>query len=117
MPGVQEGGWNDGRRAMASTRPEFLNQSYIDGMPVSTISAQGDPTPVRNAVSVDAVDQFQVKTNGAGVAFGGAGVTNYTIKAGGDKIHGTVFDYVRNTAFDTVRATLSKIARHRTATR
>ena len=99
MPGVQEGGGTTG--VYGGTGQEFLNQSYIDGMPVSTISAQGDPTPVRNAVSVDAVDQFQVKTNGAGVAFGGAGVTNYTIKAGGDKIHGTVFDYIRNTAFDT----------------
>jgi len=99
MPGVQEGGGNTG--VYGGTGQEYLNQTYIDGMPVSTISAQGDPTPVRNAVSVDAVDQFQVKTNGASVSFGGAGVTNYTIKAGGDRMHGTVFDYIRNTAFDT----------------
>ena len=83
------------------TGQEYLNQNYINGMPVSAINAQGDPTTVRNAVSVDAIDQFQVKTNGAGVQFGGAGVTNYTIKSGGDRIHGTVFDYIRNTALDT----------------
>ncbi len=89
MPGVQEGSGATG--VFGGTGQEYLNQNYINGMPVSTISAQGDPTTVRNAVSVDAIDQFQVKTNGAGVAFGGAGVTNYTIKSGGDAIHGTVF--------------------------
>jgi hypothetical protein len=99
MPGVQEGGGNTG--VYGGTGQEFLNQSYINGMPVSTIAAQGDPTTVRNAVSVDAVDQFQVKTNGASVQFGGAGVTNYSIKSGGEKMHGTIFDYIRNTAFDT----------------
>jgi hypothetical protein len=99
MPGVQEGDGVTG--VYGGTGQGYLNQSYINGMPVSTINAQGDPTTVRNAVSVDAVDQFQVKTNGAGVQFGGAGVTNYSIKAGGDRIHGTVFDYIRNTAFDT----------------
>jgi hypothetical protein len=99
MPGVQEAGGNTG--VFGGTGQEFLNQSYINGMPVSTIAAQGDPTTVRNAVSVEAVDQFQVKTNGASVQFGGAGATNYSIKAGGEQIHGTIFDYVRNTAFDT----------------
>ncbi len=99
MPGVQEGDGTTG--VYGGTGQGFLNQTYINGMPVSTINAQGDPTTVRNAVSVDAVDQFQVKTNGAGVQFGGAGVTNYSIKAGGDRMHGTVFDYIRNTAFDT----------------
>lgn len=100
MPGVQEGSGNAGG-VYGGSGQEFLNQSYINGMPVSTINAQGDPTTVRNAVSVDAVDQFQVKTNGASVQFGGAGVTNYSIKAGSEQIHGTLFDYIRNTAFDT----------------
>lgn len=99
MPGVQEAGGSTG--VYGGTGQEFLNQNYINGIPVSTINAQGDPTTVRNAVSVDAIDQFQVKTNGASVAFGGAGVTNYTIKSGGNQLHGTVFDYIRNTAFDT----------------
>lgn len=99
MPGVQEGGGQTG--VFGGTGQEFLNQTYINGMPVSTINSQGSPATVSSAVSVDAVDQFQVKTNGASVQFGGAGVSNYTIKAGGDRIHGTVFDYIRNTAFDT----------------
>jgi len=99
MPGVQEGGGTTG--VFGGTGQEFLNQNYINGIPVSSIAAQGDPTTVRNAVSIDAIDQFQVKTNGAGVSFGGAGVTNYTIKSGGNRMHGTVYDYIRNTMFDS----------------
>jgi hypothetical protein len=98
MPGVQEG---TGRGVFGGSGQENLNEVYVDGVPVTNISAQGDSTPISSAVSVDAVDQFQVKTNGSSTAFGGVGVTNYTIKAGGNKFHGSVFDYVRNTLFDT----------------
>jgi hypothetical protein len=106
MPGVQEGpvpassgGQQQG--IYGGTGQTNLNENYIEGIPVSNISAQGDNSPVSKAVSVDAVDQFQVQTNGASTAFGGAGVTNYTIKSGGNQLHGTVFDYIRNTMFDT----------------
>jgi hypothetical protein len=105
MPGVQE---DTGSSTGTSTTGIYggtgqtnLNENYVDGVPVTNISAQGDSTPIKNAVSVDAVDQFQVKTNGANVGFGGAGVTNYTLKAGGNTFHGTVFDYIRNTMFDS----------------
>ncbi len=70
-------------------------------MPVSNINAQGSGTAVATAVSVDAVNQFSVQTSGASTSFGGAGVTNYTINSGGNQFHGTVFDFVRNTMFDT----------------
>ena len=98
MPGVQEG---SGRGVYGGSGQENLNENYIDGMPVTNAAQQGDNSPVSKAVSVDAVDQFQVKTNGGGVGFGGVGATNYSIKSGGNQFHGTIFDYVRNTAFDS----------------
>jgi len=109
MPGVQENpanATNQGSTAGSSgiyggTGQNNLNANYVEGVPVSNISAQGDGTPVANAVSVDAVNQFSVQTSGASVSFGGAGVTNYTINSGGNQFHGTVFDFVRNTMFDT----------------
>ncbi len=70
-------------------------------MSVTNVSQQGSSNPISSAVSVDAVDQFSVATSGASASFGGAGSTNYTIKSGGNQFHGTVFDFVRNTAFDT----------------
>jgi len=106
MPGVQEGpppttsgGQQQG--VYGGTGQTNLNENYIEGIPVSNIQSQGDNSPVAKAVSVDAVDQFSVQTNGASTAFGGAGVSNYTIKSGGNQLHGTIFDYIRNTAFDT----------------
>ena len=109
MPGVQENpgnATNQGSTAGASgiyggTGQTNLNQNYVEGVPVSNINAQGSGTQVATAVSVDAVNQFSVQTSGASVSFGGAGSANYTINSGGNTIHGTLFDFVRNTMFDT----------------
>jgi hypothetical protein len=109
LPGVQEApgnNTNQGSTAGASgiysgTGQTNLNQNYVEGVPVSNINAQGSGTQVSNAVSVDAVDQFSVQTSNSSASFSGAGVTNYTIKSGGNQFHGDVFDFVRNTLFDT----------------
>ncbi|MGD0798846.1 MAG: TonB-dependent receptor [Acidobacteriaceae bacterium] len=109
MPGVQENpanntgtGANNGNSGIyGGTGQTNLNENYIDGVPVPNIAQQGSSNPVSSAVSVDAVDQFSVQTNGASTAFGGAGSTNYTIKSGGNQLHGTIFDFTRNTMFDT----------------
>jgi hypothetical protein len=109
MPGVQENpanATNQGSTAGSSgiyggTGTTGLNANYVEGVPVSNIAAQGSGQQVATAVSVDAVNQFSVQTSGASVSFGGAGVTNYTINSGGNQFHGTVFDFIRNTMFDT----------------
>ena len=109
MPGVQENpnnntgtGANNGNSGIyGGTGQTNLNENYIEGVPVSNINQQGSSNPVSSAVSVDAVDQFSVQTSGASASFGGAGSTNYTIKSGGNQFHGTVFDFIRNTMFDT----------------
>jgi hypothetical protein len=109
MPGVQENPDNNTAQSSTAgasgiyggTGQTGLNENYVEGVPVSNISAQGNGAAVANSVSVDAVDQFSVQTNGASTSFGGAGVTNYTIKSGGNQFHGAVFDYLRNTMFDT----------------
>jgi hypothetical protein len=109
MPGVQENpnnntgtGANNGNSGIyGGTGQTNLNENYIEGVPVTNVSQQGSSNPVSSAVSVDAVDQFSVQTSGASSSFAGAGSTNYTIKSGGNQFHGTVFDFVRNTMFDT----------------
>ena len=111
MPGVQENpanNTNQGSTAGSSgiyggTGQNNLNQNYVEGMPVNSAgdNSQGSGTQVANAVSVDAVDQFSVQTSGASTSFGGAGSTNYTIKSGGNQFHGTVFEILRNTMFDS----------------
>jgi hypothetical protein len=71
--------------------------TYLDGLPIS----QGDNRQISLAVSVDAVDQFQVTSSGANASQTGMGSQNYNVKHGTNKIHGSAYDYVRNTAFDS----------------
>jgi hypothetical protein len=109
MPGVQENpanntgtGANNGESGIyGGSSATNLNENYLEGMSVTNVSQQGSSNPISSAVSVDAVDQFSVATSGASASFGGAGSTNYTIKSGGNQLHGTVFDFIRNTDFDT----------------
>jgi hypothetical protein len=49
---------------------------------------------------VDAVNQFQVQTAGYSAQYQGQGVENYSIKTGGNKYHGSIYEYFRNTALD-----------------
>jgi hypothetical protein len=74
---------------------------YIDGLPFVRAGGNGDPRFVWTAISVDAVDQFQVQTSGYSATLEGQGVQNYTIKAGGVKYHGSIYEFFRNTALDT----------------
>jgi hypothetical protein len=78
----------------------YLGQLYLDGMPAETISQQGDNRLVAQAIDLDAVDQFQVVTSTPPAEYMGAGAENFTMKSGGLQYHGSVSDFLRNTAFD-----------------
>jgi len=106
MPGVQ-GNETNGN---ATTNTGVVNGSgskgavsavYIDGIPFVRAGGNGDPRFVWTAISVDAVDQFQVQTSGYSAIYEGQGVMNYSIKQGGNKYHGSVYEFFRNTALDT----------------
>ncbi|HUZ95094.1 MAG TPA: carboxypeptidase regulatory-like domain-containing protein, partial [Edaphobacter sp.] len=106
MPGVQ-GNETNGN---ATTNTGVVNGSgsrgaassvYINGIPFTSVAGQGDTRFVWTAISVDAIDQFQVQTSGYSAMYEGMGVQNYSTKSGGNKLHGSVYDYFRNTALDT----------------
>lgn len=78
----------------------YLGQLYLDGLPAQTVSQQGDNRLVSQAVTVDAVDQIQVVTSTPPVEYSGAGASNFTMKSGGLKYHGSVKDFIRNTSLD-----------------
>ena len=63
---------------------------YIDGVPFTQASGEGDPRFVWTAISVDAVDQLQVQTAGYSAQYEGQGIENFTIKQGGNKYHGRI---------------------------
>jgi hypothetical protein len=106
MPGVQGNNTNGN----PTTNTGVVNGSgsrgaasavYIDGVVFVRAGGNGDPRYVWSAMSVDAIDQFQVQTTGYSATYEGQGVMNYTVKQGGDKQHGSVYEFIRNTAFDT----------------
>ncbi len=106
MPGVQGNNTNGN----ATTNTGVVNGSgsrgaasdvYIDGLPFVRAGGNGDPRFVWTAFSVDAIDQFQVQTTGYSAIYEGQGIQNYTVKQGGNKYHGSIYEFFRNTALDT----------------
>ncbi len=106
LPGVQFNETNGN----ATTNTGVVNGSgsrgaasavYIDGVPFTNGAGEGDPRFVWTAISVDAVDQFQVETSGYPALYEGQGIENFNLKQGGNKYHGAIYEFFRNTALDT----------------
>lgn len=97
LPGAQPGS----RSSLFSGTQSRVEEVYLDGIPITTISQIGDNRPVFNVMPAEAVGQINVVTSSASAEYQGAGMVNYTTKSGGNQYHGTVADFVRNTAFDT----------------
>lgn len=95
-PGAQGGS----RLPVIGGTGNYLGQLYLDGLPAETVSQQGDNRLVSQSISVDAVDQMQVVTSTPPAEYSGAGAENFTMKSGGLKYHGSVQDFIRNTALD-----------------
>jgi hypothetical protein len=98
LPGAQVN--PGGRSSIIGGTAQRLGELYIDGLPLTTISQQGDNRPVFNVVPFEAVDQVKVVTSGYSAEYQGAGLENYSLKAGGNQYHGVMFGYFRNTIFD-----------------
>ena len=97
LTGAQPGS----RSSLFSGTANRVQEVYLDGIPMTTISQIGDNRPIFNLVPAEAVGQINVVTSGASAEYQGAGMVNYTTKSGGNQYHGTVADFVRNTLFDT----------------
>jgi len=72
------------------------NQFLLNGAPISTDGTW------QIAPNVEAIQEFKVMTNTYDAEYGrsGGGHVNTTIKSGTNSIHGTVFDFWRNTILD-----------------
>ena len=103
MPGVT----NNEVKNNESDEPMVINgnasssEMYIEGLPFESASVAGDPRYIWSAISVEAVDQFQVKTTAYSAEYQGLGVENFTIKSGTNQFHGSLYEIMRNTAFDS----------------
>jgi hypothetical protein len=97
LPGAQPGS----RSSLFSGTANRVQEVYLDGIPLTTISQIGDNRPIFNVVPFEGIDQVGALTSGQSAEYQGAGSVNYSMKTGTNQYHGTVADYVRNTIFDT----------------
>ncbi len=97
LPGAQAGS----RSSLFSGTANRVQEVYLDGIPLTTISQIGDNRPIFNVVPLEGIGEIGALTSGQSVEYQGAGSVNYSMKSGGNEYHGTIADFVRNTIFDT----------------
>jgi len=74
---------------------QFVSLDGVDAKDPRTHAANFVP-------SIEAIEEFKIQTNAysAEYGFGGGAVTSITMKSGTNDIHGTLFEFLRNEAFD-----------------
>jgi outer membrane receptor protein involved in Fe transport len=75
----------------------------LDGVSANTTRALSNSWVAVNTPSLDAITEFAVETNGFKAEYGqaGGGLINFVSKSGTNDLHGTLYEYVRNDAFDS----------------
>ncbi len=73
-------------------------EAFVDGIPLAN---KGD-NRISLRPSPDAVQEFQIVTNSFPAEYGrtGGGALNFSTRSGGSQFRGTLFEYLRNDAFD-----------------
>lgn len=74
------------------------NEILLDGVPI-TVCCQGQPALIP---SIDVVQEFRTQTNTSEAEFGrtSGGILNIITKAGGNALHGTAYEFLRNEKLD-----------------
>jgi hypothetical protein len=77
----------------------FTQEVYLEGIPLTTSVLQGEVRYLSFGVSVEAVDQFELNPANASVIYGGQGSTNFVLKSGTNRYHGSAWEFARNNEF------------------
>ncbi len=87
--------------SIAGSRPEG-QELLLDGANIQTFWGHGAGNSIiGTSLGVDAIGEFQVLTNTYSARFGGSGsVMNQTTRSGTNNIHGSGFEFIRNSAVD-----------------
>ncbi|MGH9902623.1 MAG: carboxypeptidase regulatory-like domain-containing protein, partial [Pyrinomonadaceae bacterium] len=78
------------------------NNFMLDGASVNEAQNTTPGSAAGGFVGVDAVQEFQLLTNNYSAEYGGAGggIVNIVSKSGSNELHGTLFEFLRNSVFD-----------------
>ena len=88
--------------SMAGSRPDVTGW-LLDGTNIKGITNFGTPAAVSGVMmGVDAVQEFQVLISNYSAEFGGSsgGLVNMVTKSGTNQIHGSAYEYLRNSDLD-----------------
>jgi len=82
-----------------------FNNFMLDGTSVNEVQNTTPGSVAGGFTGVDSVQEFQLLTNNYSAEFGGAGggIVNMVTKSGANDIHGTAFEFLRNSALDARR--------------
>ena len=87
--------------SVAGSRPEG-QELLLDGATIQGFWNHGAGNSIiGTSLGVEGIGEFQVLTNSYSARFGGSGsVLNATTRSGTNTVHGSVYEFLRNSAFD-----------------
>ena len=87
--------------AVSGGRPQ-QNNYRLDGISINDYSNSGPGSALGNDFGVDAIQEFSVITANAQADYGrtSAGVINAVTRQGANTLHGSVYEFLRNSALD-----------------
>jgi len=89
-------GWDTSGAYVMNGGVQGTNQFLLNGAPVSLTGTW------QVAPNLEAIQEFKVMTNTFDAQYGrtGGGTVNTTIKSGANRVHGSLFEYLRNSVLD-----------------
>ena len=96
------GGFGNTQVSIGGARPEMTGY-LLEGTNIADISDKAPSSMAGVLLGVDAVKEFSVQTHDYAAEFGRAagGVISAVTKSGTNNLHGTLFEFLRDSKFDT----------------
>src|SRR5437762_4933373 len=90
--------------SVSGSRPNG-QEILMDGTSIQTYQNRGTGTGILGtSLGVDAIAEFQILTNTYGAQYGGNGsVLNSVTRSGTNALHGSLYEFTRNSKFDSVQ--------------
>jgi carboxypeptidase family protein/TonB-dependent receptor-like protein len=103
VPGAIDDGGGDQRSIRFGGRGREDNNYMLDGVDATGIQEQAQKSTTRLQVSSDAVEEYRVNSMlyTAEYGAGAGGQVDIVTKAGTNEYHGSLFEYLRNSALDS----------------